>query len=151
MALETKDTKFGKVFRLAGGCKDDFENIVTSRFYRKPSGVIPHRLRHISITMQRPAIEALRVVEAHLGQEVKVTGSARTCELQAQLYAKDPKRYAPPSVGLHCQALAIDVDTVWRDSLSNKDEEEFVKLMKQVGFTQARPDEPWHWSFGWTA
>jgi len=151
MSLETKDTKFGKVYRLAGGCKDDFANIRTSRFYRKPSGVVLHRARVQSITMQKPALDALRVVEAHLGKEVVVTGSSRSCALQASLYKKDPKRYAPPSVGLHCQALAIDVNTVWRAGLTDAQEAEFVKLMKQVGFTQARADEPWHWSYGWTA
>lgn len=150
MSIETKQTKFGPVYR-SSGCKDDYANIVTAKRYRKPSGVVPFRTRDIAITMQRPAIQALRVVESHLGKEVRVTGSARSCELQASLYAKDPKRYAPPNVGLHCQALAIDVDTVWRDSLTNAEEAEFVKLMHQVGFTQARPDEPWHWSYGWTA
>ena len=151
MSIERKDTKFGPVFRLNGGCKDDYANIVTSRFYRKPSGVVKRRLRTQAITMQKPALDALRVVEAHLGMEVVVTGSSRSCALQASLYAKDPKRYAPPSVGLHCQALAIDVNTTWRAALTDKEEAEFVKLMAQVGFTQARPDEPWHFSFGWTA
>jgi hypothetical protein len=151
MAIESKDTKFGTVYRLVGGCKDDFKNIITSKYYRKPSGLIPRRRRGVDITMQAPAIKALRVVEAHLGKEVEVTGSARSCALQAELYKKDPSRYAPPSVGLHCQALAIDVNTVWRDGLTSEQEAEFVKLMKQVGFTQARSDEPWHWSYGWTA
>lgn len=151
MALESVTTKFGKVFRLVGGCKDDYGNIITSVYYRKPSGLIRRRRRVQSITMQRPAIEALRVVEAHLGKEVVVTGSARSCAYQAALYAKDPNRYAKPSVGLHCQALAIDVNSDWRAALTDREEALFVKLMHQVGFTQARADEPWHWSYGWTA
>ena len=151
MAIEVKDTKFGKVYRDVGGCKDDYANIVTAKRYRKASGVVPFRTRQVAITMQRPAILALRVVEAHLEREVVVTGSSRSCALQAALYAKDPSRYARPSEGLHCQALAIDVNTTWRASLTDKEEAEFVKLMAQVGFTQARPDEPWHFSYGWTA
>lgn len=151
MAVETYETKFGNVYRMVGGCKDDYSNITTSRSYRKTSGVVRVRPRTVAITLQRPAIKALRVVEAHLGQEVVVTGSLRTCELQAALYRKDPSRYAPPSVGVHCQGLAIDVNTTWRSALSDKDEAEFVKLMHQVGFNQSRPDEPWHWSYEVTA
>jgi hypothetical protein len=151
MAVETQVTKFGPVYRDVGGCKDDYKNIVTSSYYRKPSGIVRRRRRATSITMQKPAIEALRVVEAHMGMEVVVTGSSRSCELQAALYKKDPNRYAPPNVGLHCQALAIDVNTTWRAALSDKEEAQFLLLMKQVGFTQARPDEPWHFSYGWTA
>jgi hypothetical protein len=150
MAIETKSTPFGAVYR-DSVCKDDYANIKTSNNYRKPSGLIKWRRRVVAITAQRPLIEALRVVEAHLGKEVVVTGSARTCALQTALYAKNPSRYASPNVSMHCQALAIDVNTTWRDALTTAEEAEFVKLMHQVGFTQARADEPWHWSFGWTA
>jgi hypothetical protein len=147
MPLETKSTKYGKVFRLEGGCKDDWDNIVTARYYRKPSGLIRRRLRRVPITMQKPAIEALRVAEAALAREIVVTGSLRTCELQAKLYASDRARFAPNTVGLHCQGLAIDVST--------NDPELKTKVRKAllaVGFTQTRvDDEPWHFSYGWTA
>lgn len=151
MALETKSTPFGDVYRLVGGCKDDYSNIVDMEFYRKPSGVVRLRRRVQTITCQRPMAKALRAVEAACGFEVVVTGSARTCEFQAALYRKDPKRYAPPSVGLHCQALAIDTNTDWRTALTDEQERDFVRWMKHFGFTQARADEPWHWSYGWTA
>ena len=151
MAVIEKDTRYGKVYRNLATCQDDYDNIVTSRVYHKPSGIIRVRPRAMNITAQRPLIKALRDVEEQLGFEVVVTGSARTCALQAALYKKDPDRYARPSEGLHCQALAIDVNTTWRAALSDKDEARFVAWMKHVGFTQARPDEPWHWSFGWTA
>lgn len=147
MAIETKDTRFGKVFRDVGGCKDDYDNIVTSSSYRKPSGVIRKRARKVAITGQRPMIEAIRRAEEILGREIVVTGSARTCELQAALYKSNPSRYAPPSVGLHCQGLAIDVTTE-DPELTTKVRE----VLTRVGFTQARvADEPWHFSFGWTA
>jgi hypothetical protein len=49
-------------------------------------------------------------------------------------------------VGLHCQALAIDVST----SLLNQDQ--IRRALLKRGWTQSRPDdEPWHYSFGWTA
>jgi hypothetical protein len=83
---------------------------------------------------------------------VQVTGTSRSCELQAQLYASDRSRYAPPSVGLHTQGLAIDVDTNWQQALDGPTEWKFKQAMKAAGWTQTRPDdEPWHWSYGWTA
>lgn len=145
--VERKSTKYGTVFRLSGGCKDDWDNIVTSSYYRKPSGIIRRRKRRVPITMQRPAIEALRAAEARLGREIVVTGSARSCALQASLYASDPKRYAPPSVGLHCQDLAIDATTEDPELKTTT-----RHALEAEGFTQARPtDEPWHFSYGWTA
>jgi hypothetical protein len=147
MALESKLTRFGRVYRLVGGCKDDYDNIRTSKRYRKASGVIPFRTRKVAITMQKPALDAFRQAEVRLGREIVVTGSARSCALQAQLYASDRNRYAPPSVGLHCQDLAIDVTTE-DPQLKTKVRE----ALEHVGFTQARPDdEPWHFSYGWTA
>lgn len=146
MAVEVKETRFGRVFRLQGGCKDDYKNIQTSRFYRKPAGLIRRRLRPVQITLQGPALEAFRRAEERAGCEITVTGSARSCALQAELYAKDPHRYAPPSVGLHCQALAID------QNMNNQSAKpETKEALLHVGFTQARTDEPWHFSCGWTA
>lgn len=147
MAVERKETRFGTVFRLVGGCKDDWKNVVTSRYYRKPSGLIRRRLRPVPITLQKPAMDALRKAEERAGMEITVTGSRRTCALQAELYARDSHRYAPPSVGLHCQALAID------QNMDNQTAKPATKeALLHVGFTQSRPtDEPWHWSFGWTA
>ena len=151
MAVETYKTQYGDVYRCIGCCKDDYENITTSRNYRKASGVIKWRPRTVAISGQRPMLKAIREVEAGLGKEIVVTGSLRTCALQAQLYARDPKRYAPPSVGVHCQGLAIDVNTEWRDSLTANEELRFKGLMKHNGFHQARPDEPWHFSYEVTA
>lgn len=147
MAIESKETRFGKVFRLNGGCKDDWKTIATSRYYRKTSGLIRRRLRRVPITMQKPALDALRRAEERAGTEITVTGSSRSCEFQAALHARDSARYAAPSVGLHCQALAID------QNMENQTHSpETKEALLHVGFTQSRPsDEPWHWSFGWTA
>lgn len=141
------DTKYGRIFRLDGGCKDDWANIVTSRWYRKPSGIIRRRLRRNPITLQKPAMDAWRAAEKQLGHEIVVTGSSRTCELQAKLYASDHNRYAPPSVGLHCQALACDASTEDPNLKTST-----RKALEGHGWHQARPDdEPWHFSYGWTA
>lgn len=145
MGVESKDTRFGTVYRLVGGCKDDWKNIDTMKRYRKPSGRTHFRRRDVDISGQRPMLAAIRQAEIRYGAEIKVTGSLRTCAYQADLYRRDPNRYAPPSVGLHCQGLAIDVNT---NMLSDRVRE----ALEHVGFTQARPsDEPWHFSFGFTA
>lgn len=146
MGIEKKETDWGAVYR-SSTCKDNYETIVTSEYYRKPSGLIRRRKRDIAITLQRPALESLRECEAKLGREIKVTGTSRTCALQAALYKKDPQRYAPPNVGLHCQSLAIDVST-----LDSELKTRVREVLTHHGWTQARPyDEPWHFSFGWTA
>ena len=73
--LQTKNTKYGTVNRLSGGCKDNWRNVVTSTYYRKPSGLVRWRKRPIAITLQKPAVRALRAAEAKLGREIKVPGS----------------------------------------------------------------------------
>jgi hypothetical protein len=146
-SIERYETKYGPVFREIGGCKDNWTNIVTSEYYRKTSGLIRRRARQTSITLQKPAIDSLRAAEARLGREIVVTGSFRTCSLQAVLYKSDPNRFAPNTVGVHCQALAIDVTT--------EDPELKTKVRKALlaeGWHQSRPeDEPWHWSYKVTA
>lgn len=146
MSVETYSTKYGNVYRCVGCCKDNYTNIITSNYYRKPSGIVNLRRRQSSITLQRPAIKSLQAAEVRLGREIVVTGSFRTCELQAALYRSDPNRFAPNTVGVHCQGLAIDVTT--------EDPELTTKVRKVLdaeGWHQARPDEPWHFSYKVTA
>lgn len=147
MGLQSKSTEYGTVHRLEGGCKDDWDNITRSEYYETPRVLRPKRRRPVAITLQRPALKALKAAEAEIKKEIVVTGSIRTCEQQAALYQSDPNRYAPPSVGLHCQGLAIDVNT------GEKYLTDTVRAaLKRHGWTQARPDdEPWHFSYGWTA
>lgn len=147
MAVRTYETKYGDVYRCIGCCKDDYKNIDTMKNYRKASGVLKWRRRRVYITGQRPMLAAIRDAEKALGREIVVTGSLRTCALQAALYKSDPDRFAPPTVGVHCQGLAIDVTT--------EDPELKTKVRKAllaVGFHQSRAaDEPWHFSFKVTA
>jgi hypothetical protein len=155
MAVESRVTEYGKVYRLVGGCKDNWDNIITATIGGQYS------IGSETYTLQKPAVDSLRWVASEIGQwgpfrfrkrVVLVTGTIRTCERQAALYASDPSRYAPPSVGLHTQGLAIDVDMNWYTALSDKLKGRFRTAMRAAGWTQSRPtDEPWHWSFGWTA
>jgi hypothetical protein len=145
--VEDLTLKYGRVYREVGSCKDDYSNIETMKNYRKASGLAKWRRRRVFISGQQPMLKAIRAAEADLGREIVVTGSLRTCALQSKLYASDHNRYAPPWVGLHCQGLAIDVTTEDAE-LKTK----VRKALEAVGFTQARQDdEPWHFSFGWTA
>ena len=132
--LVKKWTKYGRVYRLVGGCKDNYSNIVEK-----------DRVGY-TLKLQRPAMRSLMAVEKKLGRQVKLTGSFRSCAFQLQLWQSDPNRYAHPSVGLHTQALAIDVST------AQGDQDRIRYLLKKNGWTQSRPDdEPWHYSYGWTA
>lgn len=142
MGIERYETRYGTVYRMVGGCKDDWKNLATSNFYRKDSGVIRLRSRRLPVKMQRPALQAFRQAEAKVGHEIVVTGSLRTCELQAALYRSDPNRYAQPSEGVHCQGLAVDVSTEQPDLTTG-----IRKAMTLCGFKQSRSDEPWHFSF----
>lgn len=135
-------TKYGEI-RHRETCKSDWSNIkcvVSKRAITK----VP--VKFTSMCLQEPAIKSIRAVEAELSKpwspfRVRVTGSLRTCELQRQLYASDPNRYAPPNAGLHTHGLAIDVHTKY---LSDKLRRALIKH----GWKQSRPqDEPWHFSY----
>ena len=145
MAVERYKTKYGTVFHRPT-CKSDWKNIVTRSSKRKDGSVVPFT----TMTLQEPALLSIRAVEKQLSRPwkkfyVRVTGTRRTCELQAQLYASDPVRYAPPNSGLHTHGLAIDVHTAF---LSEK----LRKALLAEGWHQSRPvDEPWHFSYRLTA
>lgn len=145
MAVERYDTKYGTVYHRPT-CKDDWKNIKTVVSRRKDGSEVPYT----KLTLQEPAIKSIRAVEKKLSRPwkkyfVRVTGTIRTCELQASLYASDPQRYAPPNSGLHTHGLAIDVHTGY---LSRK----LKKALLADGWHQSRPvDEPWHFSFRLTA
>jgi hypothetical protein len=79
------------------------------------------------------------------GRSILLTGSWRSCELQAQLYAGDSKRFASPNGTLHTQGLAIDVSTAMPDF------DKAHAALAHVGWTRARSDEPWHHSWGFNA
>lgn len=131
-------TRYGTVFH-SERCKDDWSNI---REVTLGPGA--------TYKLQRPAIKSLRAVASDLGgpwsaKPVRVTGTWRSCEYQASLYAKDSSRYANPNSTLHTQGLAIDVHTGY---LNAKVRDSLLKH----GWHQSRPvDEPWHFSFRLTA
>lgn len=130
--IVSKWTRYGRAFR-STLCKSDWSNIVE----KDREGYV--------LKLQAPAMRSYRLAERALGKEIRLTGSWRSCAYQAELYSRDPSRYAHPNTTLHTQGLAIDVST-------NMDLSRVRPLLLKRGWTQTRPvDEPWHFSFGWTA
>lgn len=145
-------TKYGDIFAPDGPCKDNYRNIVTHVDRNGHSVTLQQGAMNSFLAAERRVWVVLHPVKARLKkykdavQPILLTGSNRTCALQTQLYASDNHRYAPPDVTLHCRALAIDV------SMNNR----WFKLIRRVllshGWHQARPtDEPWHFSYYFTA
>lgn len=148
MTIIVKQTKYGKVFDAENGCRDNWPNMRTV----KVCGQVVH--------MQGPAIRAFREAcrefarlsgwsEARIkrtgGRAILLTGSWRSCELQAEKHREDPSRFADPNVSLHPEGLAIDASTIQPAfDLAHK-------ALAKVGWHSARPDEPWHHSWGWSA
>lgn len=141
MAVERINTKYGTIFHRPT-CKDDWKNIVERHRERKDGTLVPYT----TLTLQEPAILSIRAVERELSRPwkkfyVRVTGTIRSCEYQAALYATDPKRYAHPNSTLHTHGLAIDVHTAYLT-------EKLRRALIKHGWEQSRPvDEPWHFSF----
>jgi hypothetical protein len=143
--MTTKNTPYG-VIHYGGPCKDDYDNIQLYDQGQRGWAVLK---------MQAPALRSLKDVEVAWAKRttpwkkrryIRVTGSHRTCAFQAECYARDPNRYAPPNVGLHTRGLAIDV--YWRNPFQAV---LLKRLLRHHGWNQTRPvDEPWHWSFGIT-
>ena len=133
MTVYRKVTRWG-VVRRSSVCKDDWGNIRS----------IP-RVGY-TLKLQRPALRSFRAAERALGREIKLTGSWRSCAYQMTKYHSDPNRFAHPNVTLHTQGLAIDVST------AQGGQDKIRRALKRRGWSQSRPDdEPWHYSFGWTA
>ncbi len=131
-------TPYG-VIHYGGPCKDDYANM---RLYdQPPPGGSP-------VKLQGPAVRAFKAAEVRYGKRtnrkwraIALTGSWRSCDYQAQLYRRDPNRYASPTGTLHTRGLAIDVSQA-QPNLAIID-----AVLKAEGWKKARPDEPWHYSY----
>ena len=139
-------TPYG-VIHYGGTCIDDYANM---RIYdQPPKGGSP-------VKLQAPAMRAFKAAERRYakasgwserrikeqgGRPIPLTGSWRSCALQAALYAKDRNRYASPTGTAHTRGLAIDVST------AAPNQEKMRRALKAEGWKQARADEPWHYSY----
>jgi len=86
---------------------------------------------------------ALRSLQGVLPLGAVLPGSYRSNAQQAALYARDQNRYAPPGKSLHEYGLAIDVNSGYLAS-----HPEVRQALLARGWYQERPDEPWHFSYG---
>jgi hypothetical protein len=118
--------------RCGGPCRDNYFRIVI------------HDEQGQIVKLQRAAWESFAAAESYLGFQIVLTGSWRSCAYQRELYAKDHARYAPPDKTAHCRGLAIDVST----ALPPHHQTAIRSALTARGWHQARPDEPWHYSFG---
>ncbi len=134
------ETPYGAIFPTVGPCKDDYPNIVT---HTTVAGTM--------LTMQMPAIRAWEAAEFRNGRKlpwkkhrkpkaIPVTGTLRSCSLQAHLYASDHDRYAAPETTRHCRGLAGDINTGFLNRRVRR-------CLIAEGFHFPRDDEPWHASY----
>ena len=118
--------------RCGGPCRDNYHRIVVN----SDRGQI--------VKLQRAAWESFHDAEIHLGLQIGLTGSWRSCAYQRELYAQDPARFAPPDKTAHPRGLAVDVSQAMPPArLSAIDD-----ALRRRGWHQARADEPWHYSYG---
>lgn len=125
------------------------------------NSVVKWKKAHEDVKLQRPALQAFREAEKRYGHKtrklklpprlrparaIQVTGSWRSYDLQASLYARDHSRYAPPNVSGHVQGFCIDVDTSQADFGNGSGL--ICRILLDVGWRRVRSDEPWHFSLG---
>lgn len=89
------------------------------------------------------AMAAFLAAERSYGRHIPLVGSYRSCASQVANYADDPERFAPPGDSAHPMGRAIDVA---RQAIAAA-----RPHLIAAGWTQARSDEPWHFSHGITA
>lgn len=136
--MTDKRTPYG-VIHYGGRCRDDYPNIVIDADGSRV------------VKLQRPAMRSFHAAQDRYGKdrpsgtrEIPLTGSWRSCALQTQLHDSDPSRYADPDTSFHPRGLAVDVSTA--NTPANL--LAIHRALIAEGWFQARPDEPWHYSFG---
>jgi len=101
-----------------------------------------------TVVLQGPALRAFKAAEARVATKSKphilITGSGfRSYDLQKELFAQEPGRFADPDGSLHVEALAVDVDqSQGRFRLAKVN-----KALRAEGFVFGVSGEPWHASF----
>lgn len=135
--VDSAGTTWG-VVRCGGPCRDDYARI----------NVYVQDAQHF-VKLQQAALDSFQAAEVSVraqgfGRHIILTGSWRACSTQRALFHDDPNRYADPDVTAHTRGLGIDVN-------QDQSPEKLAAIHKALtnrGWHQARPDEPWHYSFG---
>jgi hypothetical protein len=136
--MTDQKTPYG-IIHYNGVCKDDYPNL--QLYDQPPEGGSP-------VKLQAAAMRSFKAAERRYGERtgrkwraIPLTGSWRSCAFQAECYRRDPNRYASPNGTLHTRGLAIDVSTAAPNQTLMR------AALKAEGWHQARPDEPWHYSY----
>ena len=143
-------TPYGRIFYDDDFCQDNYPNIVL--YHQPPAGSKTVKLQAAAIRAFKNAedrIQSRRIRNLNSPREdpkfrpIELTGSWRSCAYQAELYASDPNRYAPPNRTGHTRGLAIDVS----QAQSARRLRKIRRALEAEGWHYARTDEPWHASF----
>ena len=146
--MTTYKTKYGPIYYDSSRCRDSYPNMTL--WDQPPKGGDPIKLQAAAMR----AFKAARKVYAQRskwsperikkegGRTIAVTGTWRSCAYQAELYRRDPRRYASPAGTGHTRGICIDV------SMAQPNLSMIWASLRAVGWHHARPDEPWHWSWG---
>ena len=128
--MTTYSSHYGDV-HTNDACKDDWNNIV-----------LYHQDAQRVVKLQKPAMESFKECEKKLGHKIHITGYGwRSCSSQLELWRSNSARYANPNGSMHCDGLAIDLDTTDPHFAENK------RTLLNHGWHFPRPDEGWHVSF----
>jgi hypothetical protein len=146
--MSTYKTKYGPIYYDSSACRDSYPNI--NLYDQPPRGGTPLKLQAAAIRAFKEAEKlyakrsgwSAERIKKHGGRRIGCTGTWRSCEFQAELYRSDPRRYASPAGTGHTRGIAIDV------SMAQPNLEKIWGCFRAVGWEHARPDEPWHWSWG---
>jgi hypothetical protein len=147
--VTTYKTKYGPIYYDSSRCRDSYPNI--KLYDQPPRGGSPLKLQAAAIRAlkaaqreyaKRSGWEPERIKRNPDGRVIAMTGTWRSCEYQAELYRRDPRRYASPAGTGHTRGIAIDV------SMSQPNLDKIWASLRKIGWEHARPDEPWHWTWG---
>jgi len=137
------DTRYGRITARNPGRRTPPPNLQT---YHQDGGG--------TVTLQGPALRAFKAAEVRSTprwmrrkgtfRPILITGVGyRNYDLQSDLYAREPGRFANPDGSLHVEGLAVDIDT--RQSAHRQ--RQIRRALEAEGFHYGVSGEPWHASF----
>jgi len=137
MTVQTYNTEYGVIKVSTPGPYKKYDNVQTY-----------HQTAERDVTLQGPALRAFKKAEEKCATQKKrhilITGVGyRSFDLQAQLYASDPGRFANPDSSMHVEALAVDVDQGQGFLRLRR----IKKALQAQGWHYSVSGEPWHASF----
>jgi hypothetical protein len=147
--MASYETPYGTIF-YGGVCQDSYANLV---LYDQPNtGGNPVKLQQAAMRAFKKAEEAIQGRSVRRTPNMRqdprfrpilLTGSWRSCELQARLHAEDPTRFVSADASGHCRGLCIDV-SMTQSVLRRR---RIRRALEKQGWHYTNSSEPWHASF----